>query len=285
MAAPTSPSCFTSSQGINTFILEVCPINNPCVLTRQTGFPYSGCSPETSLQDGLLLHRAKEEQCSLHLAESPLVRHIFSAQGSRYSLYLGDETRAVPLGMFQQDLLEVTGRHTARVLGPDQGDPDDPHDHLYLRETSRKYTRNGEMPQAGVDGEEFEEGVEPEPQVQTVGAEVLPLDQAILRSVDACSGEEVKKKMLAAVLVVGGGLRFPGAGPYLQSRLSALLGPAQPPCEVVMDPKEGDSDQTAWRGAAVLAGLESAKELWIRPQEWSRHGQKLLRERAPFPWA
>ena len=29
----------------------------------------------------------------------------------------------------------------------------------------------------------------------------------------------------------------------------------------------------------------SFKELWIRPREWSRNGQKLLRERAPFPWA
>jgi len=37
-----------------------------------------------------------------------------------------------------------------------------------------------------------------------------------------------------------------------------------------MDPKDGDSDQTCWRGAAVLAGLESARELWIRPAEWSR---------------
>ena len=27
------------------------------------------------------------------------------------------------------------------------------------------------------------------------------------------------------------------------------------------------------------------QELWISPREWRRHGQKLLRERAPFPWA
>ena len=36
---------------------------------------------------------------------------------------------------------------------------------------------------------------------------------------------------------------------------------------------------------AVMVGMEAAQELWIRPREWARHGQKILRERAPFPWA
>ena len=71
-----------------------------------------------------------------------------------------------------------------------------------------------------------------------------------------------------------------------------------------MDAKDSSSDWVVWRGAAVMAGiqilfqiffndfnyfsssgLESAQELWIRPREWSKCGQKLLRERAPFPWA
>jgi len=255
-------------------------------LSRQTGFPYPSCDPVASIEDSMVLHRVKEERCCLDLEQASLVRHIFIAKDKRYSLYLGDETRVAPLGLFHQDLLEVTGRRTASVLGPDPGDPEDPHDHLYLRETSRKYTKTGDLPQAGGEGEDFDEAVvDPEPQAQAQ-AEVLPLDQAILRSIDSCPGEEAKRKMLASVLVVGGGFRFPGAARYLQSRLCALLGPHNPAvCEVTMDPKDGDSDVTCWRGAAVLAGLESAMELWIRPREWSRHGQKLLRERAPFPWA
>ena len=98
-------------------------------------------------------------------------------------------------------------------------------------------------------------------------------------------------------------LRFPGAASHLHSRLASLLGPSLPPCEVVViiiiiktiiisspskvviDPKEGESDSTCWRVAGVLAGLESARELWIRRKEWARLGQKLLRERAPLPWA
>ena len=72
---------------------------------------------------------------------------------------------------------------SASVLGPDPGDPEDPHDHLYLRETSRKYTKTGDT-QGPADPEEFEDAVDPEPQSLGMGAEVLPLHQAILRSVD-----------------------------------------------------------------------------------------------------
>lgn len=253
-------------------------------LSRQTGFPFTECSPETKMQDGILLHNIKEERCSLEMDKGGLVRHIFVADKQRFSLYLGDETRAAPLAFFHKELLEVTGRLSASVLGPDPGDPQDPHDHLYLRETSRKYTKTGEA-QGPADPEEFEEAVDPEPQSLGIGAEVLPLHQAILRSVDTCNGEEAKRKMLSTILIVGGGLRFPGAATHLHSRLSSLLGPSLPPCEVIIDPKEGESDATCWRGAGVLASLESARELWIRPKEWSRFGQKLLRERAPFPWA
>ena len=37
-----------------------------------------------------------------------LVRHIFVAEKQRFSLYLGDETRAAPLAFFHKELFEVT---------------------------------------------------------------------------------------------------------------------------------------------------------------------------------
>ena len=43
--------------------------------------------------------------------------------------------------------------------------------------------------------------------------------QAILRSVEMIPSEDTRRKLLASVLVVGGGLGFRGAGAYLQSRL------------------------------------------------------------------
>ena len=45
-----------------------------------------------------------------------------------------------------------------------------------------------------------------------------------------CGTEDLQRKMLSSVLVVGGGFRFNGAAAYLQSRLSQVLVNVQ--CEV-----------------------------------------------------
>jgi len=46
----------------------------------------------------------------------------------------------------------------------------------------------------------------------------------------------VKRKMLTTILLVGGGLRFPGAGGHLQQRLAGVLGPGVPLSEVPHGP-------------------------------------------------
>eukprot|EP00092_Neocalanus_flemingeri_P004040 GFUD01004349.1.p1 GENE.GFUD01004349.1~~GFUD01004349.1.p1 ORF type:complete len:538 (+),score=120.50 GFUD01004349.1:322-1935(+) len=255
-------------------------------LSKQTGFTYKSCNT-ANVNDGLILHQIKEEKCNLNLDEASLVRHIFNVEKFgksplRYSLYLGDEAIVAPLGYFQTDLLEVTGKKSVNVMGKDPGDSEDPHDHLYLRETSRKYTKTGDIQNDDPDFEDNDlETVGPD-----IGSDIVPIDQAIFRSIDMCINDDMKRKMFGSILIVGGGFRFPGAAQYLQARLAQLLGTNNPPAvEVMMDPKDGDSDLTVWRGAAVMAAMESAQELWIKPREWAKHGQKILRERAPFPWA
>jgi len=255
-------------------------------LSKQTGFPYKSCD-SSKLSDALILHGIKEAECHLKLDEASLVRHIFTVKDPensplRYSLYLGDEAIVAPLGYFQTDLLEVTGKKSVSVMGKDPGDSEDPHDHLYLRETSRKYTKTGDIQNDDPDFEDNDlETVGPD-----IGSDIVPIDQAILRSIDTCISDDMKRKMFASILIVGGGFRFSGGAQYLQARLAQMLGPNNPTLvEVTIDPKDGDSDMTVWRGAAVLASMESAQELWIKPREWAKHGQKLLRERAPFPWA
>lgn len=47
---------------------------------------------------------------------------------------------------------------------------------------------------------------------------------------------------------------------------------------------EGKDAAAVWKGAAILACLESAGELWISKDEWLRFGIKLIRERGPFLW-
>ena len=115
---------------------------------------------------------------------------------------------------------------------------------------------------------------------------LMSLDALILRSVDQCPSDELKRKMLSSILLVGGGVRFRGIERYLTGRL-ALQVPAiyrSDSMEVLVDPKDISSATTAWKGAAVLACLETAQELWISPLEWTKLGSQLLREKAPFPW-
>ena len=260
-------------------------------LSQSNKFPYKSCDA-ANISDGFLLHQIKEERCHLRLDDHSLVRHLFTVktptgETERYSVYLGDEQLVAPLGYFHPELLELTGKKTVTVMGRDPGDSEDPHDHLYLRETSRKYTKPGDMMQN--EDAEFDDN-----DVDSAGPDVggdgnlLSLEQAILRSVEMCGSDDLKRKMLASILVVGGGFRFPGAASYLQSRLLQLVSGVK--CEeltleVITDPRDCESDGVTWRGAAIMASLESAQELWIRPREWSKLGQKILRERAPFPWA
>jgi len=255
------------------------------------GFPYKGCNPLNRL-DAMLLHSIKEAKCTLDIEALSLSRHLFQVDkpgvGSvRYSLYLGDEAAAAPLSLFYVDMLEVTGHKAVKVMEVDPGDSEDPHDHIYLRETSRKYTRTGDLVTGGDQELDMDQDIDQIDSGAAINTDtLLSLDHAIYRSIEMCQGDDLRRKMWSAVLVVGGGMRITGAGQYLQSRLAGLAGPAfAPAVEVLVDPKDGESDWTSWRGAAVMVGMEAAQELWIRPREWARHGQKILRERAPFPWA
>ena len=54
--------------------------------------------------------------------------------------------------------------------------------------------------------------------------------------------------------------------------------------EIMIDTKDIPSETTTWKGAAIMAGLDTAQEFWITSKEWSKYGQKVLREKSPFPW-
>lgn len=41
-------------------------------------------------------------------------------------------------------------------------------------------------------------------------------------------------------------------------------------------------DCLAWRGAAIIANVESSRDMWVKPEEWSLQGIALLRERLSF---
>lgn len=142
------------------------------------------------------------------------------------------------------------------------------------------------------------------------GGQIVGLDAAVLQSIERCGSDELKRKMYGAVLVVGGGLRFAGAGKWLAGRLALQTpfmfrsvdgagggsgtgggassaggnGSAATPDVVTFGAKDGEPVATAWRGAAIMVGLESAPELFIKAADWQKFGVRVLREKAPFMW-
>ncbi|KAG8556954.1 hypothetical protein GDO81_018264 [Engystomops pustulosus] len=116
----------------------------------------------------------------------------------------------------------------------------------------------------------------------------LGLDKAILHSIDCCTSDDTKKKMYSSILVIGGGLMFHKAQPFLQHRILNKMPPSfrrmVENVEVITRPKDMDPRVIVWKGGAVLSCLDTTQELWIYQREWQRFGVRMLRERAAFVW-
>ncbi|KDR80664.1 hypothetical protein GALMADRAFT_222260 [Galerina marginata CBS 339.88] len=113
-------------------------------------------------------------------------------------------------------------------------------------------------------------------------ASKLPLDVAIFNSARAAGGDEKIRKYLQAVLVIGGTALIPGMAHALESRLQAIATPLVPNMEkvqIIPPPKEVDPRVLAWKGAAVLAKMDSVSELWVSPSDWDIFGMRALKER------
>ena len=70
--------------------------------------------------------------------------YLESTEAFRYTVYLSDECIIAPMALFHTELFELTRKakeNGVRYMGKNQGDPEDPHDTIYLSETSRKYTK------------------------------------------------------------------------------------------------------------------------------------------------
>ena len=159
-----------------------------------------------------------------------------------------------PLAIFSTELLELTkdenGRKgRVRYMSKNQGDPEDPHDNMYLEATSRKYTKAGDVA-AGENIESSQQNLDPDEIGISVTNEnsnstsdrifstsaagdlydyahsayqpeqLLTLDTAILRSIDSCPSEDARRKMYSSILLVGGGVKFRGVAKYLKHKLT-----------------------------------------------------------------
>ncbi|XP_050454299.1 actin-related protein 8 isoform X3 [Cataglyphis hispanica] len=282
-------------------------------LLQKSAFPYKLCDPVNKL-DALLLDQLKIDFCHVDLnvcgsQEKTFVVRKPKQQTERYTLQVGDECLIAPLSLFQPELFRITGTHNVHVQKRSLGDPEDPYDENYLRETSRRGMKesldhSSEMQEetatvpttAGEDDVVVDAVGDTAPSLSNrdleaprdfvVPQQLLGLDQAILQSIERCSNEDFKRKMYSCVLVVGSGLKFKGIGTWLRNRISLqtpyMYRPEQ--LDIITQPKDMDPGMTTWKGAGILSCLESAQELWIARTEWHRWGVRILRERSPFLW-
>ncbi|XP_014676791.1 PREDICTED: actin-related protein 8-like [Priapulus caudatus] len=293
-------------------------------MLRKYKFPYRECDPRSRMDAMFLQNLKEQfchmdlDNCKLQ-TQVFKVKHP-QQKIWEYFLKLGDECVMAPLGVFAPELLGIVATATAAVQRQARfyADAHDPFDGDYLEQVQRRrgmkdtggdatkqdadpaddpsisqsqleddianddqsnlgsVTREAPEEQGGGEVEKVEEEQEQE--------QVLALDQAIVRSIERCDSEDLKRKMLNTILVIGGGVMFQGVQQWLNYRLSALLPPKyrQEPRDIMTEPKEGDPRTTSWKGAAVMACLDTAQELWIGRKEWQHFGYRLLRERASF---
>ena len=100
-------------------------------------------------------------------------------------------------------MLIQAGEHTA---GDAQGDPD-----------------NSQVLEDELDIISEDSNIKPKSTNQTKessGSLLLGLDQAILKSIEACPTEEMKKKMYTTVLIVGSGFKFRHVEKFLTQKLA-----------------------------------------------------------------
>ncbi|XP_044738543.1 actin-related protein 8 isoform X2 [Chrysoperla carnea] len=291
-------------------------------LLQKCAFPYKECSEDSNKLDAMLLRKLKEDFCHVNLDICGAQEKSFLVNNKKYTLQVGDECIVAPLSLFTPELFGITGKKYIYTQKSNlAGDPEDPHDGNYLRETSRRAIKENEsanmfnefnntmlfkddnndsttikqevgadedivvdaiidntlntIPYHVQDGKEFTI-LNPE--------QVIGLDQAVLQSIERCPNEDLKRKMYACILVVGGGMKFIGIGTWLQNRISLQIPYIyrSEQMDIITQPKDMDPSWTTWKGAAIMSCLESANELWIYQNEWNNNGVKILRERAPF---
>uniref|UniRef100_A0A8D3BW21 Actin-related protein 8 n=1 Tax=Scophthalmus maximus TaxID=52904 RepID=A0A8D3BW21_SCOMX len=245
-----------------------------------------------------------------------------------YQVRLGDEKLQAPMGLFYPTTFGIVGQKMSSLQYRSQGDAEDPHDEHYLLATQSKQDQSSKSagdrkgisrPGGALDGEMSSQGGGMQGEMELGPAQgellmgagdideplsahlsrktaimnqfeskALGLDKAILHSIDCCASDETKRKMYSSILVVGGGLMFPGAQEFLLHRIINKMPPSfrrlVDNVEVITRPKDMDPRLISWKGGSVLACLDTTQEMWIHQREWQRFGVRMLRERAAFVW-
>ncbi|XP_073829514.1 actin-related protein 8 [Musca autumnalis] len=284
-------------------------------LLRKCSFPYKDCNVEESYSDAVVINNLKELYCHLNLEICGAQEKVFEVKKInkrlRYTLQLGDECVVAPLAFFHTELFSITGKKKSvqlQMRSSQQSDPEDCFDAEYIRETGRVRNGRGDqlldgaMPITGdtpdeelvvVDNFDVDErtanvrNTDKEEQLyfSSVGGQIVPLDMAVVRSIERCMTDDMKRKMYGSILLVGGGSKLSGFSKWLEQKIILHVRSAEQfAYEVNVCVKEMDASMIAWKGAAIMSCLESAPELWLFADEWQKFGLRILREKSIFMW-
>lgn len=136
------------------------------------------------------------------------------------------------------------------------------------------------MPQAGVEG--------PQPDIETIErtVPVMPLEQAILTSINAGSKDDERRRrdFLGSILFIGGGAKTHNLGNYLEQKLKLAL--PQYPKEILVapPPKDLDPQVVVWKGASIFGKLRQTNDSWIGQLEYDRLGARVLNYKVLWAW-
>jgi len=243
---------------------------------RKAGFPQP-LQPHAQPCHAAMLSQLKHRSCHLNLdkLEQPPTSLRLRSPGQMEQLIdvqLGSELLVAPLALFHPTLLLLTGEKGAATSpAPPLYHHNDPHNYATPKRSQK------EVPEWPED-QDLEESPAPL-------SGLLGLEDLVLQSLDRCP-LEVRLRVCSCVLLVGASASFPGLGQWLARRLSASVPQQYRPenIEVLTSPKDLEPGMVAWKGAALMTGLEGNEELWISQEMWRKGGVKVLREKLPFLW-
>lgn len=112
---------------------------------------------------------------------------------------------------------------------------------------------------------------------------IAPLDTAIITSIQhAAKGDEKRiRDLFGGIMVIGGGAKTPGFGPFLEERLKARRPDLADKILVGTSPREMDGQVVAWKGASVFGKLPG-NDAWITPAEYKIHGSRIIYFKVAF---
>jgi actin-related protein 8 len=273
------------------------------LLLVRGAFPYVDFDMER-IWDRYMMEELKERHCSLNEQDVALqIIHLLVRRPSentrKYAVKIYDETFLAPTALFSEATLkhlmwertyarakESSGNYLTATI--DDG-TDDFNVQLVPLAPPKPKTAAGAKPEAEVDTPEpLPKVLPPQKDLDPAALATLPLDQAILRSIFSLSTEPHVKRALNNIMLTGGGSRLNGLANHLLSRLS--LDPRittqgwDRTLRILVGARELDPRILTWKGATVMARLDSSSDLWLLPQEWKAAHIRLLRDKVTFLW-